>query len=227
MLWGTRRALRAVAAAEFLCLLGWRIADAGGRVGLLAATASGPVLVPSRGRVRGMLDVISGLLAAHRRALADPGSLDRPEPPLSETLARALRIAPRGSEAVLASALDTRGADFERDLAALSHRLQLSTVLMGTAAEDRPPAGTYLYRRPGGAARRADLGADPALDPGQHPAADPGKDPGRDRGADAAPPPDPRAALLHKAGVPAHPLGTGTAPGDMTHLVDLIDGRRR
>ncbi|CAA2156919.1 hypothetical protein MBRA_02351 [Methylobacterium brachiatum] len=39
MLFGTRRALRSVAAAEALALLGWRVAADGGRVGLAVATA--------------------------------------------------------------------------------------------------------------------------------------------------------------------------------------------
>ncbi|PIL21498.1 hypothetical protein P775_03965, partial [Puniceibacterium antarcticum] len=64
MLWGTRRAFRSVAAAEALAMIGWRGVAEGGRVGLFALGAGDPVVVPVRGRVRGMLGVIGGMVRA-------------------------------------------------------------------------------------------------------------------------------------------------------------------
>lgn len=149
MLWGMRRALRSVAAAEALAWLGWQTVDSGGRVGLLAITAGERVHVPSRGRVRGMLAVIGGLVRAHRIAI-DAAPRGLADPPLDNSLTGLDKLVPRGSEVLLASALDTPGADLDSVLGELSRHRNLRCLLVGDAGLDRLPAGSYPVVRADG-----------------------------------------------------------------------------
>ena len=146
MLWGTRRAFRSVAAAEALALIGWRVVAAGGRVALLAFGTGEPVIVPPRGRDRGMVAVIGGMARAHEAALARAGE----EPPLSMSLSLARRMMPRGSAVWLASALDG-GRDMDEEaLRALDHRCPLTVLRVRDAFEVDAPDGTYPFRLAGG-----------------------------------------------------------------------------
>lgn len=111
MLWGMRRAFRSVAAAENLARLGWQAIETGGRVGLMAITATETVFVPTRGRVAGMLAVIGGLVKAHAIAL-DTMKRDLRDPPLDQAFAALPRIVPRGAAVIVASCLDVRGPSF-------------------------------------------------------------------------------------------------------------------
>lgn len=142
MLWGTRRTLRSVAAAEALSLAGWSAVVAGGRVGLIAISAAGHTLVAARARDRAMVRVIGAMVQAHRPALAASGAED---PPLVATLALAGRIAPRGAEVVLASALDGLGQDCRDRILALSNRTDLRVVRIADAFETDAPAGHYRF----------------------------------------------------------------------------------
>ncbi len=163
MLWGTRRALRSVAAAEALTLLGWRVVAAGGRVALLAFGADEPVIIPPRGRDRGMVAVIGGLVRAHRAAL---DRLDAPEPPLSDALTLARRMMPSGSSIFLASAMDAP-ADLDRDaLGALHHRCPLTVLHIRDAFETAAPGGAYPFRLAdggGGVARMGEGGDEDSI----------------------------------------------------------------
>ncbi len=80
MLFGTKRTLRSVAAAEALALLGWRIVADGGRVGLAVASAGEPVVLRPAGGERAMASVTGALAVAHAQALeeaqADAGTAD-------------------------------------------------------------------------------------------------------------------------------------------------------
>lgn len=110
MLFGTRRALRSVAAAEALALLGWRIVGDGGRIGLIAAGAGEPAVVRPAGGERAMTAVTGALAHAHAEALARQSTSD---PPLTDTLSLARSLLPSGGHLVVASALDAPGPDFE------------------------------------------------------------------------------------------------------------------
>ncbi len=163
MLWGTRRALRSVAAAEALTLLGWRVIAAGGRVALLAFGAGEPVIIAPRGRDRGMVAVIGGLVRAHRAALAHP---DAQEPPLRDALTFARRMMSSGSSIFLASALDAP-EDLDRDaLGALHDRCPLTVLHMRDAFEIAAPGGAYPFRLAsgaGGVSRMAEAHHDEAI----------------------------------------------------------------
>ena len=147
MLWGTRRAFRSVAAAEALTLLGWRVVGAGGRVALLAFGAGEPVIVPPRGRDRGMIAVIGGLIRAHGAAMERP---DAPDPPLADTLALARRMTPSGSSVFLASALDSPDDADRNAFGALHHRCPVTVLHVRDAFETAAPEGTYPFRLAGG-----------------------------------------------------------------------------
>ena len=147
MFWGITRAFRSVAAAEALALIGWSVVETGGRVGLLALTPVGPVIVPARPRVRGMLDVIAGLVSAHGEALdAILSGETRADPPLDRELLRAERLAGTGSGLFIASGFDVEGAGLADRLGDLTRRRDLSLFLVTAAMAGQLPAGRYPVR---------------------------------------------------------------------------------
>lgn len=164
MFWGLRRAFRSVACAEALALIGWNVVERGGRVGLLALTAGGPVIAPPRGRARGMLDVIGAMVQAHASALSLAMEGQGDSPPLDASLSRAERLAPPGSEIVIASGFDTQGTDLGDRLSALARRRNPRLVLITDAEAGQMPKGRYPIRLPDGRRIRVYLGADAAAD---------------------------------------------------------------
>lgn len=151
MLWGVTRAFRSVAVAEALALLGWQAVEQGGRVGLLAITGVTTLAVRPRGRVRGMLDVIGGLVTAHAQALASPANQ-----PLAPALERVERLVPRRAEVVIASGFD--GIDgLEDRLSEIARRRPLRLLRMGDAESGRLPRGRYPIRLPDGRRLRVSL----------------------------------------------------------------------
>lgn len=154
MLWGTQRALCSVAAAEALCLIGWRVVQDGGRVGLVAVGADDPVVIPFRGRTRGMLNVVGGLARAHDAALQLALAGQTIDPPLSEGLTRVSRIAPGGADIVLASGFDALGKTFEDDLQQLAQVGVPRLLFVTDGISDRLGPGTYPIRMPNGTRRR-------------------------------------------------------------------------
>ncbi len=159
MFWGMRRALRSVAAAEALALIGWSIVESGGRVGFFAITPKKPVIVPARGRLRGMLDVIGGLVQAHDDALTTISAGQGGEPPLDQALSRVDRLVPSGSELVIASGFDAPGNDLDDRLAALARRRTPRLVLITDAAIQSMPRGRYPVRLADGRRVRLALGS--------------------------------------------------------------------
>jgi uncharacterized protein (DUF58 family) len=142
MFWGTRGRLRAVAAAEALTILGWRRAEQGGRVGLLALTASGARAVRLRAAERGMEAVIGAMVAAHAQGLAD-AMAGAGDPPLDAALADAAALAPRGAEIALASCFEAPGAGAAALLGELAARGRLRPLFVTDAFEAAPPPGLY------------------------------------------------------------------------------------
>lgn len=154
MLWGTRRAFASVAACEALALIGWAEAARGARLGLLALGSGPAVAVPFRGRERGMLAAIGGMVRAHRAALDRALEGEGAEPDLAALLAAAPRIAPGGAELVIASGFDGPGALSDR-LDELERRRAVRLVRIADGTADLP-AGRYPVRRPGGRRLRID-----------------------------------------------------------------------
>ena len=167
MFWGLRRAFRSVAAAEALTLIGWNVVESGGRVGLLALSAAEPLVVPPRGRTRGMLDVIGGLVQAHEAGLAAMSGGTTEDPPLDQALSRADRLVPSGAELIVASGFDAPGPGLADRLDALSRRRMPRLVFVTDAQIDRLPRGRYPIRMDDGRRIRVRLGGGPA-DPPAH-----------------------------------------------------------
>jgi uncharacterized protein (DUF58 family) len=155
MFWGVRRAFLSVAAAEALALVGWNVVQDGGRVGLLTLGAGAPVVVVPRGRVRGMLDVIGGLVQAHQAGLAAVMAGQVQNPPLDSAFPGAQRMVPAGAEVVLASGFDGLGAGFADGLNALALRRSPRLVLITDAAA--LPPGHYPVRLADGRRLRISL----------------------------------------------------------------------
>ena len=89
-----------------------------------------------------MVRVIGAMVAAHRAALADPAA---EEPPLADALTLVNQIAPRGSEIVLASALDYAGSAFNERIEALASRTDVRILRIADAFETDPPEGRYRF----------------------------------------------------------------------------------
>jgi uncharacterized protein (DUF58 family) len=139
MLWGTRRTLRSIAAAEALAMVGWRAVIEGGRIGVIAVSAGAPVFVAPRTRDRAMVAAIGALARCHAAAMDGAA---RHDPPLVKALELAYRLAPRGAAIVMATALDTCGEGFEDMARALNRRAPLSILRVVDAFEvDAPQAG--------------------------------------------------------------------------------------
>ncbi len=142
MLWGTRRTLRSIAAAEALCLTGWQAVTDGGRVGLLAISAGAPRFVEPRARDRAMVAVIGEMSRAHDAALE---LADAPDPPLADALELTRRLARRRAEVVLATAFDTPGETFTGAALQLEARVSLSVIRIVDAFETSAPELRYRY----------------------------------------------------------------------------------
>ncbi len=158
MFWGISRAFRSVAAAEVLALIGWTVVEHGGRIGLLGLTPNEPVVLPARGRVRGMLDVIGGLVGAHRdgfRHLA--GDVLPEDQPLDRALAPAERLVPPGSEIIVASGFDRPGDALADALGRLARRHTLRLLLINDARSECLPDGNYPISLPDGRRERVYL----------------------------------------------------------------------
>lgn len=159
MFWGLKRAFRSVVAAEVLAQIGWSVVEQGGRVSLLAITDTDVVAIPPRGRVRGMLDVIGGLVQAHEKGLTAllSRSTDENSAPLDQSLARVERLTPPGGEIVIASGFDDPGRGLADRLAALARRRLPQLVLITDGDADRLPAGRYPLRLADGRLVRVQL----------------------------------------------------------------------
>ena len=158
MFWGLRRAFRSVAAAEALALLGWNVVESGGRVGLLALTSGAPVIVAPRGRTRGMLDVIGGMVEAHGQGLRAMAAGQGEDPPLDQGLSRADRLVPLGSELAIASGFDRPGPGLADRLNALARRRFPRLLLITDAEAGSLPQGRYPIRLADGRRVRLRLG---------------------------------------------------------------------
>ncbi|MGE0212719.1 MAG: DUF58 domain-containing protein [Parvibaculaceae bacterium] len=204
MLWGTRRAFRSVAAAEALAIVGWRVVEAGGRVGLVAFSVGQPTLVPARPRAGGMAAVIGGVVSAHRSAL-ESASVDRADAtPIEDAVELARRVTPTGGSVFLATGLDDAGSDFDLIVTALRRRCYLTVLLVVDAFEHDPRPGNYPFVARSGRIARANL----------------------DR-IQLGRVPDERRARLEKLGVPFVVIETDLGPEGMAEKLEISDGRLR
>ena len=198
MLFGTRRALRSVAGAEALALLGWRIVGDGGRIGLIVASADEPTVVRPAGGERAMTAVTGALAHAHAAALTSPAKDD---PPLTDTLALARSLLPSGGHLVIATALDAPGPEMESLLTALAERLSIRLLLVSDAFERTRPPGFYPYAMPDGRRGTVEAG----------------------RGAQPATDTEERLARLHACGVEGLRIDVEAGPESYAPLMERLD----
>lgn len=142
MLFGTRRALMSVAAAEILSLYGWLAVEGGARVGLFAFGDGEPVYVRPAVGNRGMMAVIGGLAKAHPRP---GGRWQEGCAPLDTCLKMAAGLLPRNATLVLATSLDVPGQSLDDALRGLLHRGRVEVALIDDAFGRQPPRGRYPF----------------------------------------------------------------------------------
>jgi uncharacterized protein (DUF58 family) len=198
MLFGTRRALRSVAAGEALALLGWRTIGEGGRVGLVAATPDGTHFARQGRGNRAMISLIGELAEAHRAAMASPGVADRP---LAAVLDEAEELAGTGATLIVATGLDTPGDRFDDVAERLARQHDLCVVLVEDRFERAPPPGAYPYMTVDGDAGWIRIGSTAA--------------PVR---------PDGRAAWLRRLGARVVRLDSGLGAEAMAGVLEQLDG---
>lgn len=162
MLFGTRRALRSVAAGEALALLGWQACSEGCRVGACAVAASSIEVSPAGHGPRMMAAVLGLLTRCHAAALAHSAPED---PPLEQVLEAAARVVPEGAALLVATSLDAPGEGFDALVRWLARRNDLQFVIIRDAFEAAPPAGLYPYSTNTGRSGVLTLGRRNALVP--------------------------------------------------------------
>jgi len=138
MRFGTRHAFKTVAAARAASLLAWSARDAGDRVGALVSTPEGVTWRrPASGETH-----LMGLLGAFSRATSARG--ERASVPTQDCLAQLRERVERGSRVFVLSDFDGFDAGWQRPLAGLARRGQLTCVLVYDQLEaEVPPPGRY------------------------------------------------------------------------------------
>ncbi|UIJ73175.1 DUF58 domain-containing protein [Aurantimonas sp. HBX-1] len=204
MLWGTRGRLRSVAAAMALALAGWRVIEAGGRVGIFAIGAGAPLYVAPRGRERGMAAVAGGLARAHADAIAAAAGGRSGDPTLDTALEAAVSLVPREGTLYLATGLDTPGPEFDPLMSALRRRARLVALLVRDRFETAPPRGAYPFLSGAGSTLRWAYVT------------------GRDTSVSAS---DPRLARLERLGAEVRTIDADAEPEAMAQsLVEFAKG---
>jgi uncharacterized protein (DUF58 family) len=200
MLFGTRRALRSVAAAEAAVAAAWRTLDMHGRAGLAAATSGGPRFLGWAANGGAFAPLLDKLAAAHRAAL---DTIDDPDPPLAEALDEMERAA--GSAAMtVVTALDAPGAQFDTVASRVAARRDLDFFLVVDRFELAPPPGVYPYRTRGGAAGRLRIAR-----------------------AEERQAPDSRPARLRLLGARVLPIDAGLEAAATARALERFDARSR
>ncbi|WP_265502179.1 DUF58 domain-containing protein [Paracoccus beibuensis] len=132
MLWGTGDSLRSVRGARYLAGAGWAAVARQGAVGLVVA-GGGAASLPT-GQGDSQMSAICAMLAErHAAALNGPD-----QPPLTQGLLLAERMAPRGARVVLATAPDA-WHDAEPALARLAKGRRVEVALILDPLEVSPP----------------------------------------------------------------------------------------
>ncbi|GLS42422.1 DUF58 domain-containing protein [Methylobacterium brachythecii] len=198
MLFGTRRALRSVAAAEALALLGWRVVGDGGRVGLIVASGGEPVVIRPSGGERAMTAITGAMAQAHAAALA---ASEKKDPPLGAMLTLARSLLPSGGHLVMATSLDEPGADFDSLLTVLAERLSIRLLLISDAFERTRMPGFYPFATPDGVRGTIQAGRS-------------------DAASKAA---DDRLAEMHRRGIEGLRIDVETGPEAYAPLMERLD----
>lgn len=140
MRFGTRRALKWVAAAEAIAIIAWLAADNGDRVGGLIF-GDGPACHERR-----PLNGRAGALDLFRMIERAPAHEEGPGAGLAEALARLRHVARPGSLVLIASDFAGLDDEAEEHLAALARRHDVAGLLVRDPLEaGLPPPGRYAF----------------------------------------------------------------------------------
>lgn len=145
MFFGSRRAMKSVAAAEAAALAAWRVASLGDRVGAVVFNDEGAVTVKPRARDHGVVCVLSEVVKQNA-ALAEVGTQAAAAGRLNEALQAAARVATHDWLICLIS--DAAGADEEtrRLVTRLSaHNDVLAIFIHDPLEQDLPDVGTATF----------------------------------------------------------------------------------
>ena len=201
MLWGTRRRSAPSPPPSALALAGWRVVEAGGRVGLMTIEAGEPLHLRPATRDRAMAAISGALARAHERAMISALAGDAGEPPLDVAFEKAISLAGRGATIFLATGLDNPGPNLDALLLAARRRNQIVVLLVRDAFERTAPRGAYpfLSADTGGDLRWAFVTGD------------------TERGARA----DRRIADLERIGIEVRPIDAGD---EWTGIAEAMEG---
>lgn len=151
MFWGSVRCLRSFAAAEALAIAGWRVAEAGGSVGLVTLSETGIDFLRPRAGEAAMPGIAAALEKAHAEALATVSMARKLT--LDAALERVGRIARRGSSIILATGLDDPGEDLRNVLDRLRPKVRAVLLEVRDAVETAPHARELPFADADGAVR--------------------------------------------------------------------------
>jgi len=157
MFFGTRRALRSVAACEFAALIAWHAAERGGRVGGLIITDKGDEAVrPHAGR-KAPVPLLGQLHATHSHCLRNRHQFMPRR--LQQIMAPLTHLARRGGAIVVVSSFDDPGSGFVEGLAAVERHADCLLVRVADPLERvPPPPGAYGILSPEGRRRQVVIG---------------------------------------------------------------------
>ena len=141
MYFGTRRALRSVAAAETLSLSGWRAIAGQGHVGLAVATSRGVSFLGWAHDGHKFAGLLAKLTVIHGEEKDQHGN-DEPEMSRVMEMAQSISGAPT---IMIVSALDRPGENFDMVAALMAKRRSLVFLLISDIFERAPPPGNYPY----------------------------------------------------------------------------------
>jgi len=152
MLWGTGARLRSVNGARALARRAWQAYARGASLAAISVNASGVAMIPLGSGVPQMSRISHMFAGRHDQALESRGE----SPSLSETLIRAMRLVPPGSEVLIATNAEGIAPEDESDLARLARRRQVRILLPQDPLDAAPPAHA-LPVHTGGLSRLATL----------------------------------------------------------------------
>ncbi len=141
MLFGTRRALLSVAAAEILALVAGPPPPRGA-VSTARDRRRGADLGEALRGERAMVAVVGGLADAHRAAVARSSHTPTAMGP---TLSAAARAVTAGARMVIASSFEAAGDDLAGHLTEARVRVDLAAAVVSDAFERAAPAGVYPF----------------------------------------------------------------------------------
>ncbi|KRE06735.1 MoxR protein [Bosea sp. Root381] len=144
MFFGSRRAMKSVAAAEAAALAAWRVSSLGDRVGAVVFTDDGIVSIKAQARDKGVVRVLSEIAKANAALAAPPTSSG--DERLNEALAAACRMVAHDGLVCLIS--DAAGEDDEtqRLITKLSaHNDVLAIFIHDPLEQDLPDIGRATF----------------------------------------------------------------------------------